>query len=145
MCALDMKKSNRSWLWTLAISLCSVPFLVACGGDSDDGNNGALNGVEVLSERLYQDSLGCRIAVTARNNTSNLKNVLLMYIGSNSSGQPIGTALTQQFLIGPNSTQTTRQDTTGNYFLSLDRRSIIKFCSSISRIQLDTKNSVVAP
>lgn len=140
------KQPARSFLH-LAQAIVLGVATAGCGGGSSGGDSSAdqLKGIIIVDVTTQPGQLGCLIVVTATNTTDTLKSVILNYQGFNSSGQYVGFAVTQGFRIGPNTTLTTRTDTTGNYFLGADGSTPLRNCNSIASLRLDLAGSIITP
>jgi hypothetical protein len=145
--ASTLLSRSRNQMPRVGITILLTLLLQGCGGGSggDAPDTDQLKGITVNDVRTQQGTLGCLVVVTATNTTGTLKGVNLNYQAFNSVGQYVGFVITQGYFIGPNSTLTTRTDTTGNYFVGPDGATPLRDCSAIASIRLDLAGSVITP
>lgn len=141
-----LKKTDKIWFRASRGSFWAIPLfvMVACGGGEGDSSNNKINGIVVNQARFQQGNFGCQLVINATNTTTQRKTVILTYEALDSAGRSIGSAMTSGYSIPANSTQTTNSNTTGNYFLSNDRR-LFKSCAGIATIELSIEQSIVNP
>jgi hypothetical protein len=133
---LPIKKYQNFYL-IIAVSFLIIIFFIGCEPDNEKDD-----GIKILSESLcdyseYYSMNMCALCVEVKNTSSNIKNVIFIYNGFNSSDEGFCyTSITG--LVSPNSVTTLKAPwvESGDYYTGASSVD----CDEIDRFELDSKD-----